>query len=145
MQWHVAGLATEGDLVVSDRDAGVLAGVVARQVLTVDLRAVLVDDEAVGDVVDVLRRHTGFDVWGQLLQHACGDSAGDPQHRNLRCTFNGNRIVVDVMSHDTSLEGRYEFAAGPEYLGLSSVRQRPAKQASQRHCSKTNETISIRV
>jgi hypothetical protein len=66
LQRDLAGLAAEGDLVVSNRDAGVLAGVVARQVLTIDVRVVLVDDEVVGDVVDVLRRGTGFDVRGEF-------------------------------------------------------------------------------
>jgi hypothetical protein len=82
---------------VRDRDAGVLAGVVARQILTIDLRAVLVDDQVVGDVVDLLRRDTGFDVRGELGQDLRADLAGLTHHGDLIGSLDRDQVVVDIV------------------------------------------------
>jgi hypothetical protein len=82
----------------SDRDAGVAAGVVAGQVLTIDLRAVRVDDEVVGDVVDLLGRDAGFDVRCEFLQYLGTDLAGLTHHGDLIGSLGRDQVVVDVVS-----------------------------------------------
>jgi hypothetical protein len=73
---NVTRFSAENDFVMSNRNAGVFAGVEPGQILPVDVRAIFVDDQIIGDVVNSPRRDARLHMRGQVLQNARCDTAG---------------------------------------------------------------------
>ncbi|XVM94838.1 hypothetical protein QZL74_09680 [Burkholderia gladioli pv. alliicola] len=99
LQRQVARFAAEGILVMRDRDAGVLARIVAGEILPIDFRVVLVDDQVVGQVVDLARAHARLDMRREILQDLGSNATRGAQHRDFLRSLDGNPVVIDIVAH----------------------------------------------